>query len=63
MTKQSRSASKEREIERQWYARPEAERTSVHIEDFADDIRRQGLSLMSDSTANIQAIRGLLRKF
>lgn len=68
MTKKTRStenrrAQKEHEIQRQWYMRPDAERTSSHIEDFADDIRQQGLGLMRDPTLNVQAVRGLLRMF
>lgn len=60
---ESRQAEKEREIERQWYARPAEERTRNHVEDFANDMRRQGLGLKSDSTLNVQAIRALLQAY
>jgi hypothetical protein len=63
MTKMNPQAEKESEIERQWYALPDQERTRERIEDFADDVRRQGLGLMRDPALNVQAVRGLLRMF
>lgn len=63
MTKKNPLAEKEREIERQWYARPAAERTPKHVEEFAEEMRRIGLSLKADSTPNVHAVRGLLRAY
>lgn len=65
MTKKptNRLAEKEREISAEWYARPIELRTTKHIEDFADDMRGAGLSLRSDSTQHISAVRILLRIF
>lgn len=63
MTKKNPQAEKEREIERQWYARPQEERTPKHIEDFAEDMRRFGLSLKGESTPNVHAVRALLRAY
>lgn len=63
MTKNNRRAEKEREIERQWYARPTEERTPAHVEDFAEEMRRVGLSLKRESTPNVHAVRALLRAY
>lgn len=63
MVKRNEQGEKEREIQRQWYALPDQERTKERIEDFADEVRRQGLGLSRDPTLNVQVVRGLLRMF
>lgn len=55
----NRLTEKEREIRTQWSGRPAEQRTNKHIEDFADDMSRQGLALSPNATLNIHAIRGL----
>lgn len=63
MTRTNPQTEKEREIRRQWYALPDQERTSKRIEEFADEVRSQGLGLSRDPTLNVQIVRGLLGMF
>lgn len=63
MTKPSRLAQIEREIENQWFQLPKQERIPRRIEDFAAEMSRQGLNLDRDYNTHVQKLHALLRVY
>ncbi len=52
-----------REIERQWYLRPDEERTRAEVEPFSVDVWHQGLRLSKCPNTHLQLVRNLLGKY
>ncbi|MPM52840.1 hypothetical protein SDC9_99603 [bioreactor metagenome] len=63
MTRRNYKAETEREIQRQWYLRPEDQRTASDVERFAEDMWRDGLRLDQQANTHFQNAHALLRKY